>query len=380
MKRRISLFYFLNFATIGAFFPWFPPYLAQHGYSAGMIGMALALPSVARMTMTPFWGLAADRLRAPRGIMAAAAVLGGVVLLATGFPLPQAGMFGLLLMFGFFNVPIFPLAEAFTLGALGARRAEYGRIRLWGSLGFIATSLGLGLIVRRFGMDLVPWFCGLPMVLSGLVAWGFPREAGPVPQNPAPGPAAGAWPWKPLLLLFAAAALGQGSHGPYYGFFTLQLTQKGVAAWLAGLLWAWAVLAEVGLMAVSGTVLKRLGLAGAVRWSLALTAGRWFLYALGPPLPWIVAGQALHAFSFALLHVASVQLTDRLTPEGWKSLGQSLLSTTAYGIGGGVGMFLAGQFAGKLGDPGLYAGAGLAALAGLLISLGLGGLEYRRRG
>jgi PPP family 3-phenylpropionic acid transporter len=90
----------------------------------------------------------------------------------------------------------------------------------------------------------------------------------------------------------------------------------------------------------------------------------------------LVVGQTLHAASFALLHVTSVQWVDRLTPPARKVLGQSLLSAAVYGAGVGGGMFVAGELVGPLGHAGLYAVAAVAALVGLAVSLPAG----RRQG
>jgi PPP family 3-phenylpropionic acid transporter len=108
-----------------------------------------------------------------------------------------------------------------------------------------------------------------------------------------------------------------------------------------------------------------------MRWALGLGAARWALFALAPALPLVVAGQVLHAASFGLLHLATVSLTDRLTPPGRKALGQTLVSMWAYGLGGGAGLLLAGQLRGPLGDAGLYAAAAAACVLGLAVTAGL---------
>jgi PPP family 3-phenylpropionic acid transporter len=374
VARALSSFYFLLFAYIGVLLPWFPPLLEQRGFSASLIGLALLTIQVPRALLPPLWGLAADRLGRPRRILALSSITAGVAFAAIGVGSGVPVVLALLLAHGFFVVPVFPLAETLTFAQLGGRGGSYGRVRLWGSIGFIVASLAMGRFVGAAGLEIVPWVTGGLLAAAGLIA--LTLRPGPELAKPAPARAGGAraaasFPWRRFLPLLICATLGQASHGPYYTFFTIQLERAGVAALVIGALWAWAVIAEVGLMSGSAPVLSRLGLAGALRWSLGLAALRWALTALGPSVPLLFVVQTLHAGSFALLHIATVQLADHLSPDGRKAFGQSLVSAFAYGIGIGGGNFLAGLLAPSLGFQGLYVAATAVGLAGLLVGVGV---------
>ncbi len=369
----LGAFYFFFFATIGFQLPWFPPWLQSIGFGSALIGAALAMGSISRVFLPPLWGILADRVGRARLILAGGALLGGACLLLVGRARSPLPVLGLLFLGGFFLVPLVPLAETLTMEALGGRRERYGRVRLWGSLGFIVTAWGFGALVPRVGLAPVPFLAGACLGLAGAVALAVPRP------SPASGRPAGVrenggepFPWRHFGPLLAAAALGQGSHGAYYAFFTLELEGRGVAPGLAGFLWALGVLAEVVLMAASPRLFRRLGTVPAFRLALAAGLARWLLYAASPPLPLVAVGQVLHALSFGLLHLASIQLADRWSPPGRKATGQGMLSAIAYGLGIGGGLFLAGLGRDPLGDRGLYllaAGLGAAALA---VSAGLG--------
>ena len=96
---------------------------------------------------------------------------------------------------------------------------------------------------------------------------------------------------------------------------------------------------------------------------------RWALYATNPSMPLLVVGQAMHAASFGLLHISTVQLVARITPPGRKAFGQSVLSACAYGGGIGAGLFLAGLLAPHLSDAGLYSAASALCVAALVPAL-----------
>ncbi len=372
--RVLAAVYLLLFGYVGIYLPWFPPLLAERGFGPGAIGVSLALVSLSRVVLPPLWGVVADRLRARRRILVVCALCAGAAMAVQAADWSPASRMAWLFLHGFFLVPLFPLVDALTLAVLGPHGDRYGRIRLWGSVGFVVASLGFGALVRHTGLGLVPWAAGSSLALAGVLVLGTrgPRaERRPREIRPEPGAAPRAMPWALLLPLVAAAALGQASHGPYYAFFTLQMEARALAPTWIGALWAWGVVAEVALMGASPRLLQRMGLVPAFRWALALAFVRWGLYAANPPLPWLVAGQALHAASFGLLHVATIQLVDRLSPEGRKAFGQTLLSACAYGGGIGSGLFAAGLLAERLGDAGLYAGAAALCLAGLLASAAL---------
>ncbi len=364
--------YFLTFASLGAYLPWLPPLLADRGFSPALIGVTLAIPSFCRAIFPPAWGWLADRRDARREIVVLGTAVGGAALCLLAVVRPVPATLALIAVFGFVNVPVGPLSEVLTFQALGGRKERYGRIRLWGSLGFIATSLGVGLVVRRAGEAAAPLAAGLPLLLAAWVASRIPVGAA---RAPAGAGASGARParlrTRQLAPLLVAAALGSAAHGPYYAFFTLDLERRGVAPGWIGTLWAWAVVVEILLMAAAPRVLSRLGLVGALRWGLGLGALRWALYAAAPPVAVLAAGQALHAATFALVHMASVQLVDRLTPASRKAFGQSLLSAAVYGAGGGLGMFLAGNLRGAFSPGQLYLGAAACCLAGLATSAAL---------
>jgi PPP family 3-phenylpropionic acid transporter len=371
---RITLagLYLLLFAYIGVYMPWIPPLLESRGFDVRMIGVGLALVSVSRVALPPLWGLLADRMRARRRILSSCAMFAGAAMVAQAAGWSPAARMFWLFVHGFFLVPLFPLLDALTLAVLGGGAERYGRVRLWGSIGFIVASLGAGALVHRAGIGVVPWLAGLPLLVGAILVPLLGEAASDARAAPSRRRERDAssppMPWRRLAPVIAAATLGQASHGPYYAFFTLQMDQRGLDPEWIGALWAWGVAAEVALMAVSPLLLRRISLAAAFRAALSLSAVRWLLYSTEPATVVIVAGQAMHAASFGLLHVATVQLVDRISPAARKTFGQSILSASAYGGGIGAGLFAAGLLAARLSAGGLYIVAALLSLAGLAIA------------
>jgi PPP family 3-phenylpropionic acid transporter len=124
-------------------------------------------------------------------------------------------------------------------------------------------------------------------------------------------------------------------------------------------------------MVAAGRWLRRARLETGIAVALAGASLRWVLFALSGSLPALLAGQLLHALSFALFHVCAVQLTHRLFPAAQRAGGQALYSAVTYGLGIAVGLQGAGLLYERVGAQGLYGLAAATAGVGLLAALAL---------
>jgi PPP family 3-phenylpropionic acid transporter len=364
----LASLYFLVFSMMGVYAPWLPPFLADRGLSPSAMGIALGSVSICRVVFPPAWGALADHTEHKRTLLAATAALAGAAIASLPAVSSTAWAVGGLLVYGFFLTPVVPLLEAATLTALSDKRWLYGRVRLWGSIGFIVSSVGLGWLIPRLGMSSVAFAAGLPLLAFGLLAL-----AAPSPTKSAAPKEHVAWrslPWRRLTPVLVATVLGQASHGPYYAFFSLQLTARGVSTLLTGALWALGVIAETFLMALSPRIFARMSYMTAIRWALMLTAVRWLLYASTGSLVLIAIGQTLHAASYALLHLATIQWVDAVVPPSRRALGQAILSACGYGLGVGGGLAAAGMVARPLGFSGMYLCAAAMCALGLVVLRG----------
>jgi PPP family 3-phenylpropionic acid transporter len=325
---------------------------------------------VTKVLLPPLWGFLADRTGARRTltVLTCAASALAFALLAPGWSF--AGILALVLVYGVFSVPILPLTEATTLEVLDRFGGDYGRVRVWGSLGFILFSLVWGQVVEAGAVRTILPTIALLFAFSAAAATAFPRGA---PPEPVPFLRILGQLRRPeVLLLFGACLAANASHGPYYGFFSIHLMDDlGYGGPAVGLLWSLAVAAEVLAMLAAGRWLRRTRLETGVAVALAGATLRWILFALSGSLPVLLAGQALHALSFALFHVSAVQLTHRLFPAAQRAGGQALYSAVSYGLGIALGLQGAGLLYEGLGAARLYGLAAVVAAAGLVSALAL---------
>jgi PPP family 3-phenylpropionic acid transporter len=136
----------------------------------------------------------------------------------------------------------------------------------------------------------------------------------------------------------------QMSVGPFYGFFVLYLKQVGYSETIAGLLVALGVLAEIVIFFYSSRLIRQYGIRVLLVVSILLTAIRWLLLAFGvEQVSLLIISQLLHAFTFGLVHAASIHFIHRHFNVSHRSTGQALYASVSFGVGGALGTWISGM-------------------------------------
>ena len=374
---RLSSFYFFYFASIGAFMPYWGPYLAEVGFTGSQIGELMAIVLATKIVAPNVWGWLADRagVRMPIirwGALAGLVAFGGV-LLYTGYWWLAVVM----AVFSFFWNAILPQFEATTLRALGQNHHRYALVRLWGSVGFIVAVVLLGWLFDHVSVTWLPWVVlGIFAVLYLTTLW--VRE--PVHDHAGQEhvPALLQVLRRPeVIALFLACFFMQASHGPYYAFFTLYVEMAGFSRSTAGLLWALGVAAEVVLFLLLPRLILQFGAWWLLSVALVLTTLRWALLAAVPEsLPMLLFIQTLHAASYGVYHAAAISLIHYFFPGRLQGRGQALYSSLSFGIGGALGSLVAGYLWDGVSPASVYVFAAGLAAAGVFASV-WGGRRHR---
>ena len=371
LALRLSTFLGWCFLSFGVYLPFWPVFLAGKGLSAAEIGIVLGAAQWMRLAGVPFWGRVADPPGRGRPTLMLLALLSAGSYALFFFVGGYAWALAAHLLLGFVLGALVPIGDSQINQATRDLGVDYGRVRLWGSVTFILGNLAGGWLIARENHDWYLLAVVLPLLATAGAAWALPRR--PREAVPPPQPGEG---WlalfrnRPFLALVLVSALLQASHAAYYVVSALVWRAEGYDD--AAIAWFWieGVVAEIVLLAYGRRLLLRLppatliaigGLGGLLRWGLMAT---------GPGLPLLLALQLLHAFSFAIVHLATVTLVARVVPQGRLSSGQSLLAAIQTGIFLSLAMALAGQ---------LYEDHGAwAAYGAMAVSCGLGLLALWR--
>lgn len=367
---RLSTFYLFYFAMLGAIVPFWSLFLQSKGFDEVAIGMLMAVLMGTRIVAPNLWGWLADRSGQRLRIIRWGALMTLLVFSAAFWAEGFWQWLFLIFGFSFFWNAVLPQFEVITLHALGSQRHSYSRIRLWGSIGFILTVVGLGWVFDRIAIGtLVPILWGLMLLVWVSALWVRPSES---PHQQDSADRRGFWQIlrRPeVLSFFIVCLLIQLSHGPYYSFYSIYMSEQGYENSQIGLLWALGVVAEVLLFVVMPQLLRWTGLALMVQLGMLACTLRWGLIALFPDQLWfLLIAQCLHAVTFGCLHAAGIALVQTFFPARIQGQGQALYSSLGFGVGGAIGAFGSGliwhQFGGQL----MFAIAAVASLFGWLVA------------
>ena len=340
---RLGFLYAALFLVVGCYLPYLPVWLDWRSLDADEIAVLLAAPLFTRIVFTPLISFAADLVGGRRTIVIALAwgsLLSFLLLWAA------SGFWQMLLATVLLAInwtTIMPLIETVSVGFIRTGALDYGRVRLWGSLSFIAASLGSGVVIGRIGPQAVLPLLVAATTLLVLGAHLLPRELGdrgrtaPAVLRSLKLADAFGLARAPLFLLFLlAASLIQASHALYYSFGTLNWRAQGIPDGAIGVLWSVGVIAEVALFAVSGRVIAYCGTARLLMLAGLAATLRWGVMAVDPPL-WIVGPlQTLHAMSFGAAHLAAIHFLTHAVPENRAATAQGLYAAVVAGLVLGV--------------------------------------------
>lgn len=340
---RLASFYLAYYAALGAFTPYWSLFLKARGQDVAAIGVLMSLWYATRIVAPSAWSwLAARSTRPVRWLrIGCALTLGSFALFL--LPLDFAGLFAVMCVFCFAYNAVMPQYEALTLSHLVGRFERYGRIRVWGSIGFIAVVAAFGLVLDHVAMTLLPVLM-LPLYVS-LFASSCVNDYGAASRDTT-GAASGFRErlLRPeVIVFFLVALLAQVSFGPYYTFFSIYLEQHGYRPAALGAFWTIGVAAEILMFFGSARVFARWDAAHVLVAALATAALRWWLTALFPASVVLLAlAQVTHALNFAALYAACMQLLVRHFPGRLNGHGQGVYYGFSSGLGGVIGALLAG--------------------------------------
>jgi MFS transporter, PPP family, 3-phenylpropionic acid transporter len=358
------------FAAIGGFQPYAPLWYKELGLSVFAIGVLVSLQSWTRLFAPYAWGALADRTGRRVQIIRWASLISFVA--GIGFLLPTHG--GLLaasvfLMFTF-NAAIVPLTETVVAAQLmtadgGMDAKRYGRVRVWGSVGFLASVALAGWWYQQFGMRA---FAATTLAMLGLIAvmaWRLPLQPIMTQAHEA-GPPIGQVMRRPeVRWFFGGVFLTVLAHAALYAFFSLYLDSLGYSKGTVGLLWAVSVVVEIVWFAFQGRVLHATSLHQWLIVAALLTALRFALTAgFGASLWVLLLVQATHAITFAAQHTVCIALVTRYFPGQLRGRGQALYSVLGYGCSGVIGGIGGAWLASRLGYAAVFWAASVTALGG----------------
>ena len=333
MKILLALFYFFYFGVVGVYIIFMPKVLVNFGYSAEDIGIVFAAMPLVRFILPMLFikGLELNIKMFNFALLV-------LVVSAISFYFSIYDFYPLLLSnigLGIGLSLIMPYVEVISLKNMGKER--YGKIRLFGSLGFMLVALVLVRLLsdEKMALNFLLILTLITAVVAFFVASLFDKKE-PTKKEKIASDINLLADYK----LWVGLTLMQVSFGAFYNFFTIYETAHAISMATTIYLWSFGVLAEIVMLYSQGSLLKT-NLLLLLQVTTFLTAFRWFLVYLFPENLYILYfSQSLHAFSFALFHSAAIAYLYEIYKH--KALAQQFFSGITYGLGGLSGALLSG--------------------------------------
>ena len=374
---RFALLYCALYLAFGTTSPFLPAFLESRGITAEQLGVIFAAATAMRLLAAPMTARLADRFGALRFALAMCSVIGAVAALCY---LPIAH-FHVLLVVSLLQAaalaPTTNLADALALAASKAKTGkgfEYGWVRGAGSAAFIAGSVLAGAAISIFGLAAILWLqatmlTGVPWAVSRVPAAATPLvDVGQGEARLGVMTLAKSRVFRRLVLI---AALVLGSHAMHDTFAVIRWRAAGISPWETSLLWSVAVAAEVIVFFFIGPrLVAYLTPPGCLALAAASGAIRWGITALSADVVAVALTQPLHGLTFALLHLASMQLIAQVVPQRLAATAQAVYGTLGVGAATTVLILVSGWLYARLG-PQAFLCMSLLCLSALPLTVGL---------
>lgn len=337
------------FAHLGFFSPYLSLWLKDIGLSIAVISVLASLQSATRLFAPYCWGWLSDRTGERVKLLRYSALAALVSSVCLGWAQPSVLWISVVLVVMLVHSSaMMPMSEAAMAqmvsqgGGFDAKR--YGRVRLWGSVGFLVTVLAAGWWFERYGMAYFPLWSVVTMAALVLSTWCLPN----VKEAPVePHQRVAIWPilrQSAVRWLFASVFLHVLAHMGIYIYLSLYLDALGYSKTTIGVLWAVSVVVEIAWFYSQSHWLGRFSLSAWLVITAAITALRMGMTALGAQILLVaLLAQALHAMTFAAHHTVCIALLSHHFPGHLRGRGQALYTVIGYGLPGVLGGLVGGM-------------------------------------
>lgn len=362
LTARLSAMMFLQFAIQGAWLPILFQYFNEYRHiDASAVGWLAAWGAIGAVVSPFIAGQLADRYMNAEHFMTLAHVVGGVVVWAFAEVTDFYLLVGLSFFYGVLYTPTLATANAIAFVHLPDRDRDFGKVRVWGTVGWIAVGIGIGQwLLYRAGTDQQAQVAAmrdafrLSAVLGavlGLYALTLPRtpprrEA----KSYAPGKALAEVRRQPLLTIFLISVPVAAAHSFFFARTSQYLRQLNLDAPVvdrifgvggAGVMTIGQI-SEVVVLALMPLIAPRVPRKTLLAIGLLAYSVRFLVFAYLPYTAALLPALALHGIVFGCFFFVCFMVIDEHTTKGVRASAQNLFNLVVFGLGVIVGNLMAG--------------------------------------
>lgn len=352
-RLQLSVMMFLEFFVWGSWFVTMGTYLGRSlGTDAGAVGTAYMTQAWGAIVAPFVVGLIADRYFAAQRLLGVIHLIGAALMYWIGNAPDFAQFYPLLLVYMILYMPTLALANSVAFNQMKDPSRQFARIRLWGTVGWIAAGMLIGYVLRWEARELLSYTFILASVSSlalGLFCFTLP--------NTPPGAKGSKFSMadvlglealrllkgKNYLIFFVSSILICIPLAFYYSFANPFLNEIGMEDAAGNM--SFGQISEVLFMLMLPVFLNRYGLKWTLIVGMLAWGVRYALFAFGDAGAgtWMLfAGILLHGICYDFFFVSGQIFTDVKAGEKIRSAAQGLITLATYGIGMLIGYKVSG--------------------------------------
>lgn len=344
IPRSLTLVMFLQFGLGGAVLPFIALLFRDRGLDFTQVSYIFSGSSAMLLFFPFFWGMLADRIVPLNKIYT---VLNALMVILLIIFARQQNFIGLMILFMLFYAclnPSFVLLNPLSFHFLDNPREQFGKLRAWGSIGWIVPSLIIYLwLALRPEADL--WFTvylGIGIAGAMVVAsfWLPHLKPGAIHVTPTHAPGIGYIESVKRLLCNRSFLVVLSVYFLVASSFAIQAIYSAPMLEDAGLERKWigpsqciGVILEIILFNWQIKLLARLPLSATILVGIAAMVGRHLIFWLSDNVFLLVASHLLTGVVIVYHHIGVSVLINTIAPREVKSTAQTLLILCGSGLG-----------------------------------------------
>lgn len=364
MKRslyaRLAAMFFLQYVVNGSILPIFSHYLLNHlHFSPDRIGIIMGMPALAALVAPAVAGQIADRWISAERMLGWCHLLAGVVMYALSRQTEYGPFLWLYVAYSMLFVPTLALTNTVGLHHVPDARQDFARVRLWGTIGWVAVAWAFGLLWLGGDAGDASSRLADALKLSAIASWVLGLYSFTLPPSRHAGPPPPFAPWK-AVGLFLQPSLLILTTGMFLNSLIMQFYYFGAGPYLSHLgvgnralmpLLSLGQMSEVVVMFLLARITARVGIKRLLVLGTFAQFARYAIFAFLPSLPAAAVGVSGHGFYFAFFFLTSYIYLDQQSGPSERARAQQLFNIIAFGVGSLAGFRVAGKVAQLLTSP-----------------------------
>jgi len=368
VKIKFKVFYFIEFLSFGILGPYLALYLTRKGFTGAQIGLLLGMVPILTVLLQPVWSTLSDVLHKRRLILIIACIGVSVSMVGLGLADSFIETFLMSFLFSIFTTPIMSISTAIVLDYLdeAGKPEEFGLIRVWGSIAYAISSLLLGSLFLGQILILFPWILACVYLLLAGLSFILPESEGTLSHTHLKDlkilTANQTFMFFLLGMIFIGATLNIAIN-----YQTLFLQSLNTSDLLVGVIISLPALLEVPMMSLVPMLLKRVSMRWLILVGAIILPVRWLLYFLIQKPGLLIPVQVLHGIATISFEVVGVSFIDKSIDKKWRATGQGLYGAVMWGIGPGIGLYVAGNVLDRFNIRGVWGLNFILGVVGLVL-------------